>query len=345
MTTLTVSAAGARVSGVKSSIITVSANSVTVDHCTVTGTSSSGSIIASGVTAPRILSNTVNGYIGPSGLDSSGCCYDVTYAIKVTNCASPVVDGNTAYNSYYNIYMTGDTNIRLSYNDILDGSRKGRGIEIYVDNCNGGRINNNQIENYPYLGSGDTGSHENNHDGMGIGDNSGTQTATQNLIIDHNLINGHYYPLKVYGSTNDTLMYNQVHGGGFELRVDFWCNNVKAIGNQLEGDTVHGVSPGIYVGDGSTNCLFQNNEVWNNEYGIEIYSYASYHLGNNAPAPSTNIVFKDNYMHNNKVFIWSAVQSGVSGQNTYTLTPSSQANPTPTPVYTPHMSTGKNLIP
>jgi parallel beta-helix repeat protein len=331
--TVKVTAAGARVSGVKSNQITIAASSVTVDHCVINATGTAGGIIASGVSNIRILSNDIEAYAGSiqtSGADI-GLSYTQSFGIKVTSSVSPVIDGNTVYNGYYNFYVYGCSNIQFSYNDAPDGPRKGRGIEMYFEEINGGRINNNYIAYYPYLGPGDGfAGHYNNHDGLGA-------RKLHHVEIDHNLIYGHYYPFKVYESDYVNIEFNQVHNGGSGIRVGFCAP--QSSNNRFEGDAKVGRSIGIYVGDGCTNGWYQYNEVWNNQYGVEIYSYATYHLDGAKPSPSTNQTFKQNYLHNNNVLLVSQVQSGVPGPNQYVVLPSYPAGltgPTPTPSYTPH---------
>ena len=172
--TVTVTAAGARVSGVKSSKITISANSVTVDHCTVKTVDTSAGISATSVSSPRILSNTVNSYYVLASSyqsDAPGVSTTASKGIYVDGCSSPVVDGNTAWNAYNNIAVYNSTDIRVSYNHIpsppggadtynpVTGTgtgREGRGIDIDIKYCTRGRVNNNQIDYFPYAGPGDS---------------------------------------------------------------------------------------------------------------------------------------------------------------------------------------------
>ena len=119
--TVSITAAGARVSGVKSSKITISANSVTVDHCTIKTVDTSPGISATSVSNPRILSNTVNSYyVLASSYQSEapGVSTTASKGIYVSGCSSPVVDGNTAWNAYTNIGVYSSTDIRVSYNHI-----------------------------------------------------------------------------------------------------------------------------------------------------------------------------------------------------------------------------------
>ncbi len=351
--TVTVTAAGARVSGVKSSKITISANSVTVDHCTVKAVDTGAGISASGVSNPRILSNTVNAYYVLDSAHQSvapGVSTTASKGILVDSCSSPVVDGNTAWNAYNNIAVYHSTDIRVSFNHVpsppggadtynpVTGTgtgREGRGIDIDIKWDTRGRVNNNQIDYFPYAGPGDSYTygymHYNAHDGMAFGDTTNDNTGCTYLEIDHNKISGHYYPFKLYHSSYCTIEFNNVSMGGYGLKTGFLSQNNlfqynRVIGIPALDGKIH--TPGLYIDRGVINTWFRYNEVSGCDLGVEVYSgYTDY----SPVRKCDNITFEQCYMHNN-------LRNYFDGTNIKYLPSSSTwgSNPTPTPVYTPH---------
>jgi hypothetical protein len=350
---VSITAAGARVSGVKSSKITISANSVTVDHCTVKTVDTSPGISASKVAGPRILSNTVDSYYvldSAHQSDAPGVSTTASKGIYVDTCSSPVVDGNIAYNAYTNIGVYSSTDIRVSYNHIPSPSggpdtynpatgtgtgREGRGIDMELKYCTRGRVNNNQIDYFPYAGPGDGPSygymHYNAHDGLAFGDTTDADNGCDYLEIDHNKVSGHYYPFKLYHSTHCTIEFNNVSMGGYGLKAGFLSeydlfqyNRVVGI-PALDGK-VH--TPGLYIDRGASNLWYRYNEISGCDLGLEIYSgYSDY----TPVRKCDNITLQQCYLHNN-------VRNYVDGTNIKYLPSSSTwgSNPTPTPSYTPH---------
>jgi parallel beta-helix repeat protein len=284
--TVSITAAGARVSGVKSSKITISANSVTVDHCTVKTVDTSPGISATSVSNPRILSNTVNSYyVLASSYQSEapGVSTTASKGIYVSGCSSPVVDGNTAWNAYTNIGVYSSTDIRVSYNRIpspaggadtynpVTGTgtgREGRGIDIEFKYCTRGRVNNNQIDYFPYAGPGDSPGtgymHYNAHDGMAFGDTTDADNGCDYMEIDHNLLSGHYYPFKLYHSTYCTIEFNIVSKGGFGLKTGFLSEyNLFQYNRIIGSPAINGrlYTPGLYIDRGASSTWLCFDEV------------------------------------------------------------------------------------
>jgi parallel beta-helix repeat protein len=351
--TVSITAAGARVSGVKSSKITISANSVTVDHCTIKTVDTSPGISATNVAGPRILSNTVNSYyVLASSYQSEapGVSTTASKGIYVSGCSSPVVDGNTAWNAFTNIGVYSSTDIRVSYNRIpsppggadtynpVTGTgtgREGRGIDMEFKYCTRGRVNNNQIDYFPYAGPGDSPGtgymHYNAHDGMAFGDTTDADTGCDYLEIDHNFLSGHYYPFKLYHSTHCTIEFNIVSKGGFGLKTGFLSEyNLFQYNRVIGSPAINGrlYTPGLYIDRGASNTWLRFNEVYGCDYGVEIYSgYSDY----SPVRKCNNITLERCYMHDNN-------RNYFDGTNIKYLPSSSTwgSNPTPTPVYTPH---------
>ena len=353
VTGVTITAAGARVSGVKSASIKIAADRVTVDHCTVKTVSTSPGISASNVASPRILSNTVNSYyVLASSYQSEapGVSTTASKGIYVSGCSSPVVDGNTAWNGYTNIGVYSSTDIRVSYNRIpsppggadtynpVTGTgtgREGRGIDMEFKYCTRGRVNNNQIDYFPYAGPGDSPGtgymHYNAHDGMAFGDTTDADNGCDYLEIDHNMLSGHYYPFKLYHSSYCTIEFNIVSKGGFGLKTGFLSEyNLFQYNRVIGAPAINGrlYTPGLYIDRGASNIMLRYNEVSGCDYGVEIYSgYTDY----SPVRKCNNITLERSYMHDNN-------RNYFDGTNIKYLPSSSTwgSNPTPTPVYTPH---------
>ncbi|HUL61547.1 MAG TPA: right-handed parallel beta-helix repeat-containing protein, partial [Methanocella sp.] len=278
VSSITLAASGVRVSGVAANAIAVSAGGTTVDHCTVTQTGSYG-IRVTKTDSVRILSNTVN---GPRSSTSFG--------IYATNTTNVVIDGNTVTAAYMGIDLYGASNPRVSYNYIGNVAGFRQGIDIYAESVSGGDFANNEIMYSPYDGTGAA----QDWDGMGFRYLEGT-------TIENNKIGGHYYALKVYLSNNVLIQGNNLYQVG-SLRTGFYDSNLVVRNNKVSGQ-LGTQSVGLYINDGIYNSRYENNEVWNCNYGVQVSHYptGTRYLEGRPGTPCSYIYLTNNYFHDNKV--------------------------------------------
>ncbi|OPY27301.1 MAG: hypothetical protein A4E28_02063 [Methanocella sp. PtaU1.Bin125] len=273
---VTLAAPGARVCDVVAKSVVITADDCIVDHCIVYA-NSRYAIFADRVSDVRVLDNTVRGN------EVKNDC-----GIYITNATRPVVEGNNVRGAYYCIYLDGCTDPVISYNYIghVDGFRQGN--DIYVTYTKGGVFRGNQVDYDPYHGPGST----EDHNAIGF-------DHVEGMLIEDNKAGGHYYTLKIYNSKDCVIQNNTLYTGGVVLRTGFYDSGLVVRDNRISGNPDVGRSIGIKVHDGTVDCLFEDNEIWDCEYGIEEFHYpaGNKYLEGGPSLPCNNITLATNYIH------------------------------------------------
>lgn len=321
---ITLAADDIRVSGLVASSLKVKGDGCVVDHCTITA-DGIDAIRAEGVSGLQVLDNRIYGYQvkNSNGLYADNCpdlraernqVSGAYIAFNLNHCARPQVIGN--------------------YVSHADGFRQG--IDFYMDYCTNGVFRGNEVEFNPYHGSG----HAEDHDAIGFNHADG-------LLIEDNTAGGHYYTLKIYNSKNCVIQNNTLYRAG-SMRTGFYDSNLVVRNNRISGEPAAGVSIGIWINDGTKDSLYEGNEIWDCEYGVEESHYpAGYRYLDGGPSlPCSNITLKNNYIHDcSGAYIvmqdkGSLIQ--IDNYNTPKPTPTPTPGPvvTATPVVTPVVTSG-----
>lgn len=272
---VTMTAAGARLSGAVASAVYVKAPRCIVDHCTITATGSSA-VRVDRVNDVQVLSNVIR------GSRTSNCI-----GIYATNLTGIVIDGNTLSGAYYCIYTYGVTNPQISYNHVKHESGYRQGNDYFITYTYGGVFRNNKVDYDPYHGPGSS----QDHNGMAF-------DRVFGMTMENNEANGHYYCFKVYNSKDCTIQNNVMYKGGACLRVGFYCERITVRNNKITGDAAVGYSD-VWINDGVKNCVFENNEISYMKYGFKVTHYppGTKYLYGYPSLPCSNIVLKNNYIH------------------------------------------------
>jgi len=343
---VTLAAPGARVSGVEAGAIVAKADNCTIDHCTVNAQGMTA-IAADGVNGVRVLDNVIHGNLIT---DSNG--------IFVHNAADAIVAGNTVSGAYMCIFIYVCTNPLVSDNYVghVDGFRQG--IDIYGDTITGGVFRNNEVAFDPYHGSGAT----QDHDAIGFRHLDG-------VLIEDNRAAGHYYTLKIYSSKNCIIQNNTLTRAG-SLRTGFYDSNLIVRDNKISGEPLVGLSIGIWINDGTVDSIYENNQIWDCEYGVQESHYpeGTSYLEGGPSLPCSNITLKDNYIYNctgsylhimdkgsitetgdlygpmSSPYSTAVPSSTVTSSPTATIEPSITPTPVPTPTATEKTQSSGGLL-
>jgi hypothetical protein len=130
------------------------------------------------------------------------------------------------------------------------------------------------------------------------------------------------------------------------MRTGFYDSNLIVRNNKISGEPKVGLSIGIWINDGTKDSIYEGNEIWDCEYGFELWHYPPGHryLSGGPSLPCSNITLKNNYIHDiSGINIAAGDQddrdSYIEINNYYTPTPtpvpSSTILVTATPVATP----------
>ncbi len=324
---VTLAAPGARVSGVTAGAIVVGADNCTVDHCTVKAQGMTA-ISVDGVDDARVLANTV---LGLQVTDSNG--------IFVENADRAIVAGNRVSGAYMSIFVRDCASPLVSDNYVGHVAGFRQGIDLYGEAITGGAFRGNEVEFDPYHGTGAA----QDHDAIGFRELDG-------VLIADNRAAGHYYTLKVYTSKNCVIENNTLTRAG-SLRTGFYDSNLVVRGNKISGEPLVGLSIGIWINDGTVDSLYEGNEIWDCQYGVQESHYPEgyAYLEGNPSLPCSNITLKNNYIHDCSGAYLHIMDKGSVTEvgNNYgpTPAPSSTVAASPTAVPSGTATTGPSITP
>ncbi|OPY27299.1 MAG: Periplasmic copper-binding protein (NosD) [Methanocella sp. PtaU1.Bin125] len=272
---VTMTAAGARLSGAVAGTVTVKAANCVVDHCTIYGTGANA-VRIDRVNGVKILSNTIH------GSKTTNCA-----GIYATNMTGLVADGNTISGAYYCIYTYGCKDPQISHNMVKHEEGFRQGNDYFITYTDGGVFRYNEVEYDPYHGPG----HMEDHNGMAFDHISG-------MTLENNKASGHYYCFKVYNSHDVLIQNNVMYKGGACLRVGFYDQRITVKNNKMTGDAAIGYSD-VWINDGVKDSIFEGNEISYMNYGIKITHYpeGTKYLYGAPSTPCSNITLKNNYIH------------------------------------------------
>jgi parallel beta-helix repeat protein len=266
---------GARISGLKAEVVVVRGDDCTIDHCTVDSDAMSA-IRADRVDGLRIVDNRIYGY---QVRDSFG--------VYATNCTGLLVLGNTASGAYicFEIYGCTGPQVIDNYVSHADGFRQG--LDFYMESSSHGVFRGNEVEFNAYNGPG----HAEDHDAIGF-------NHVEDILIEDNVAGGHYYTLKIYNSHDCIIQNNTLLRAG-SMRTGFYDYNLIVRNNKISGEPRVGRSIGIWINDGTKDSIYEGNEIWDCEYGVEESHYPpGYRYLEGGPSlPCSNITLKNNYIY------------------------------------------------
>ena len=106
--------------------------------------------------------------------------------------------------------------------------------------------------------------------------------GVEHCNISHNILSNNYVGIRLYSSSNNTIMDNTANYNEWGIHLLSYCNDNAIINNTAENNTGSVYSSGIYIYPSSTNNTVSYNKLSNNTNGLYIWS------SNNNTANSNN---------------------------------------------------------